>query len=51
MHCVQRREIGDDEIRLQELLVHRNVDDSRVHDVIGADTRRAGRLDCGLDQN
>ena len=42
-------EVGDDEIRLQQLLVHRLVDQRRMNDLIGTDAREAGGHDRRLN--
>ena len=48
---VQRREIGDHQIRFEQLLVHWDIDDLGVHDFVGADAGGSGSLDRRLDQN
>ena len=46
---VRRREIRDGDVGLEQVFVHRLVDDAGVHDVVGADALEAGAFDGALD--
>jgi hypothetical protein len=46
---IRRRKVGNNEVRAEQLLVHRNIDDARMADFIGALTGVTGDLEGRLD--
>ena len=46
---VRSREIGDHDVGIEQVLVHRLVDHRRMDDLVGAHAFEAGVCDCRLD--